>query len=353
MSGDYAALTQAMHGLGGVGKTQTSIEYAYRYASEYDAVLWIPAEDTTAFAGHFSALATQLGLDVDLADQPATIDAVHRWLREHTRWLLIFDNAEAAGEIQPYLPHAGSGRVIITSRNPEWRRVAKPLPVQQFASEEAVAFLLLRIGRDAADENERTAAVTLAEELGGLALALEQAAAYVETRGLSLTEYLRFLQKYQHEVLSGDPSPDYPHTVGTVWTISFAAVRSTSQAAAELLSLLACFAPDDVPLSLLGSGAEAFPQALSKVVTDELKLREVIRVLRRYSLVEVDEDGVSVHRVVQAVTRNAFSEKERSNWIEAAITTLSNALPDDAHDVHTWSAFSRLSSPCERRSPTL
>lgn len=343
-SGEYAALTQAMHGLGGVGKTQTAIEYAYRYASEYDAVLWVPAEDPAALAGHFAALAGVIGLNVDLADQPAAVAAVQRWLRENSRWLLIFDNSVAAADIQSYLPQTGTGHVIITSRNPEWRRIAKPLPVQRFAPEEAIAFLLARGGRDAEDGDERTAAAALARELGGLALALEQAAAYVETHALSLREYFRLFQQYGEKVLSVERSADYPHTIETVWTISFTAVKSTSSVAAELLALLAFFASDDIPLALIHAGSDIFPAALAELASDELKLQEAIRILRQHSLLEVDEEGLSIHRVVQAVTRNTLSDTDRRSSAELAILSLHAALQGDPRDVSTWRVFSRLAS---------
>ncbi|HEX6910536.1 MAG TPA: toll/interleukin-1 receptor domain-containing protein, partial [Longimicrobium sp.] len=108
-SGEHAALTQAMHGLGGVGKTQTAIEYAYRYAGEYEAVLWVPAEDPAALVGHFAALGNELHLNIDPANQPGSVAEVLRWLRENSRWLLIFDNAEEAHGVRPYLPQAGTG----------------------------------------------------------------------------------------------------------------------------------------------------------------------------------------------------------------------------------------------------
>lgn len=341
--GDYAALTQAMHGLGGVGKTQAAIEYAYRYAGEYDAVMWVPAEDSAVLASHFAGLANVIGLQVDPADQSAAHTAVHRWLRENSRWLLIFDNAEAVNDIRQYLPQTGTGHVIITSRNPEWRRVAKPLAVQRFAPDEAIAFLLARAGKTGQHNEEARAAATLAEELGGLALALEQAAAYVETHGLSLVEYLRLFRAHREEVLSREVPPDYPHTMETVWALSFDAVTKDSPAAVELLTLLAHFAPDDVPLTLIRSGTHVLPQTLSAAAEDELALRNAVRALRRHSLIEVADDAISVHRIVQAATRRSLNEPERRRWAEIAIGVIHAALPKDPEDVSTWSDLSRLS----------
>lgn len=341
-SGEYAALTQAMYGLGGVGKTQTAIEYAYRYANDYDAVLWVPAEDPAALASHFAALAEVLGLDVESADQPGTIAAVHRWLRANFRWLLVFDNAEESAGIHPYLPQSAGGHVIITSRNPEWRRVAKPLAVERFTPEEAISFLLARVGGDGGDVNERTAAAALAEELGGLALALEQSAAYMETQGLSVAEYRRLFKEHSEKVLSREPAPDYPYTVETVWTISFAAVARTSVAATELLALLAFFAPQNIPLHLIRAGADLYPPPLARVAGDELRLREMIRLLRQHSLVEVEGDELSVHRLVQAITRGSLGQSGRCYWAIAAIGTVAGAFPGSPDELDTWPLFSRM-----------
>lgn len=342
-SGKHAALTQAMHGLGGVGKTQAAIEYTYRYASEYDAVLWVPAEDQATLASHFAALSYEIGLEVGAADQPTTIDTVKRWLRDQSHWLLVFDNAESTAILQPYLPQRHANHVIITSRNPEWRTLAKPLEVQHFTGDESVEFLLKRTGSDASNQNERAAAATLADELAGLALALEQASAYAETHALSLTDYLRLFREHRERVLSAEPSPDYPHTIETVWSISVGAVRQASPAAAELLTLLAFVAPD-VPLSLVQSGAGVYSGALAASAHDELEFREILRTLRRHSLVKLEGVRLSVHRVVQSVTRRSLPDTARRTWANVAMQLVESALPDDPNNVAAWPIFSDLTS---------
>lgn len=343
-SGQHASLTQAMHGLGGVGKTQTAIEYAYRYAGEYQAILWVPAEDAAALAGHFAALGSALHLDVDPADQPGSVAEVLRWFRENPRWLLIFDNAEEAGGIRPYLPQTGTGHVIVTSRNPQWRRFATPVDVPCFMPEEGAEFLLARAGGDHADQSERAAALKLASELGGLAIALEQAAAYVEAHGLSLATYLGLFNQHQEKVLSRDVSIDDSHTLETVWALSFDAVRSASPAAADLLALLAFLAPDRIPLTLIRAGAEEYPEPLAASASDELKLREAMRILRRHSLIQVQSDSLSVHRLVQAITRHSLSRAEQCVYSEAAMNTVEAALPLNPTDPKDWPIYSELLS---------
>lgn len=341
-SGQFGALTQAMHGLGGVGKTQTATEYAYRYAAEYDAVLWLPAEDPVVLAGYFAGLAKEIGLDVDLTDQKASVDAVKRWLREYRRWLLIFDNVEKSADVDAYLPQAGGGHVIITSRNPEWRRIARPLEVESFSADEAVAFLLKRVGSDVANTDESAAAAAVNEHLDGLALALEQAAAYVEAHGISLREYLRLLETHREAALIRETSPDYPWTIDTVWSISFEAVRRDSPAGAELLTLLAFFAPDNIPLDLIRTGERVYTGALAISSRDDLELRSAIRTLRRHSLVVADDELVSVHRVLQSVTRRSLSDTQRRDWAHTAILVVHAGLPHDPERIASWLEYSRL-----------
>ena len=119
-----SVLTQTLHGLGGVGKTQTALEYAYRYAFEYDLVWWLGSEEPTKLAADYASLAAKLNLpEKDLPDQPAVIAAVKDWLRLHPNWLLVFDNAREPDQIKPYLP-GGNGHVLVTSRNPNWGALA-------------------------------------------------------------------------------------------------------------------------------------------------------------------------------------------------------------------------------------
>jgi hypothetical protein len=184
-----SVLTQTLHGLGGVGKTQTALEYAYRFTFEYDLVWWLGTEEPLQLAADYAALAVKLDLpEKDLPDQSAVIAAVKDWLRTHRDWLLIFDNAQDQTKIKPYLP-GGHGHVIITSRNPNWGTLAGIQPVPLLPRDQAVAFLLKRTGQE-----ETSAAAQLAEALGDLPLALEQAGAYIVASSLPLQDYLDLFQ---------------------------------------------------------------------------------------------------------------------------------------------------------------
>src|SRR5262249_21268569 len=134
-----AALTQAIHGLGGVGKTQLAVEYAYRHAVEYDLVWWVRAEEPATLAADYAGLARPLDLpEKDAAEQALAVEAARVWLEHNRRWLLIFDNAVDPTDLERYRPRGAGGHVLITSRNPRWRGAAQPLRVEEMARKEAV-----------------------------------------------------------------------------------------------------------------------------------------------------------------------------------------------------------------------
>src|SRR5581483_2324063 len=128
LAGETAALVQAITGLGGVGKTQLALEYAYRHGADYDAVWWVRSEDPLTLAGDFANLAVKLDLpEKDAKEQQVIVDAVKEWLRLNQGWLLIFDNAEDVKLTRGYIPPGNSGHVIITARNRQWENSAKPV----------------------------------------------------------------------------------------------------------------------------------------------------------------------------------------------------------------------------------
>jgi tetratricopeptide (TPR) repeat protein len=345
LEGKTAALT-ALHGLGGVGKTQLALEYAYRFAPDYDLVWWVRAEDAFSLAGDYAGLAGPLNLpEKELADQSAQVVAVRQWLSQNGKWLLIFDNAGEPQDLTAYRPQGGGGQVLITSRNPTWRRVARPLDVKVWDRPESVAFLLKRTGREeAAGEGEKAAPGQLADELGDLPLALEQAGAYIEACGCSISQYLEMFRSRHEEMLKrGKPSREYPDTVATTWELSFQKVQEASPAAADLLNLCAFLAPDDIPKKLLVEGAKHLPESLAATGQDHVALNDALAVLRRYSLMEVADDALAMHRLVQAVVRDRLDEEGKEQWAEVAVDLLNGVYSGDFHSqVDRWLWWGRI-----------
>jgi tetratricopeptide (TPR) repeat protein len=338
-SGKSAVLIQATSGLGGLGKTQLAIEYAYRHAQDYRMVWWIKSEEPVKLADNYSEIAQALKLpEKDEIDQRVIIEAVKCRLGQDAGWLLIFDNAHGPAEVRDYLPPGGRGHILITSRNPDWGGTVQPLPVEVLNPEESVELL-----RKRTRQSDEEAAAALAGALGHLPLALEQARAYMEETGISLNDYLKIFQESHQDLMRREiSSTDYPSSVATTGEISFQRVQEKSPEAMDLLNLCAFLAPDDIPLEIIKDGAKFIPEPLTWAVKDEIKFDDLIAALIRYSLIERDQDYISIHRLVQAVTRNRMEEKNKKEWCEAAVQLVNSAFRFASNDAQSWPLVARL-----------
>ncbi len=332
----------ALTGLSGIGKTQLAIEFAFLSAHAYSLVWWVRAEEPTKLAADFAALANELDLPQKAEqDERKIIAAVRDWLeRSPDNWLLIFDHAPDAAAVKSYLPQSSTGHVLITSRNPTWRRIAVQLDVDVLAREESVEFLLARTGQE-----DRRAAAELAEELGDLPLALEQAAAYIETMEKPLADYLRLFRTRQKDLLQWvDDAADYAQSVAATWELSFQALQKQAPESIELLNLLAFFASEDIPQKLLHAGADCLPPALATLLADEIAFDTTQAALKRYSLLEVDPDQrtYSLHRLVQAVTRDRLAAESARELIATAVRLVERIFPFEIGDARSWAECAQL-----------
>lgn len=323
------AVTQAIAGLGGIGKTQLATEYTYRHVGEYEVVWWVRAEEGVTLAADYGALAVELGLvgiEVEIAGQVA---AAKRWLEGHQDWLVVFDNAEKPEELRGYLPKGTGGHVLITSRNQHWGRLAGVVGLVVMRREEAVRFLLERTG-----QKDAKAARELAELLGDLPLALEQAAAYMTASGRSMGSYLPLFRGQMDKVLARrEAQPDeedYPASVLTTWQMAFERLEEECAGGAKLLKLLSFVAAEALPVGAIEQG---------KLFEREMELDEALAGLRKYSLVEmVGEEQMVVHRLVQAVTRARLGEEERKAEVAAMVEWMNGAFPFESDKVESWEA---------------
>ncbi|NBC32727.1 MAG: tetratricopeptide repeat protein [Alphaproteobacteria bacterium] len=331
-----AVLTQAIHGLGGIGKTQTALAYAYRHLAAYRLIWWLRADDSATLADDFGALAAPLGLDPDVVDQQKLNESIRRTLQVTDGWLLIFDNVEDPALPRRFLPGSGGGRALITSRRSDWRNVARPLPLAVMAEGEGLRLLTGGADPGTLHAAERADAAALAAELGYLPLALAQARAYTQETGRKLADYRALLAKSRPKVLArGQAGPDYPESVARTWQISIDAAAAESPAARELLDLLAFFAPDDLPLQVLSG--EPIPDGLK----DEVDRDTAIAALNRYSLIRAAEGSISVHRLVQAVTRDGLDDDTVRAYAEMSVRLIDRALPN-ALEYTNWPAIGVL-----------
>jgi tetratricopeptide (TPR) repeat protein len=336
---------QTIHGLGGVGKTHLAVEYAYRFAADYDLVWWVRADAPLSIATDLALLAAPLQLPQrDERDQRVVVQAVLDYLRRHDGadkprpYLLIFDNAEEPRDLRPFLPQ-GRGSVLITSRNPNWGALAHPLEVRTLPRDKAIEFLLARAGRQGEGAGE------LADALGCLPLALEQAGAYIEASGIAFADYLARWRAHHRELLQHPPATDYPATVATTWDISFQAVAAQSPDSVTLMNLLAFFAPEPIPRDLFiareGRGAIKLRPHEWR---DEMELDNAVIPLRRYSLIQACAETLAMHRLVQMIVRDRLDDGERKTLAHAALHAVNDAFPGDEilTSIESWATCARL-----------
>jgi tetratricopeptide (TPR) repeat protein len=301
-------------------------------------VWWLRAEQPETLAADLAALAGPLGLPEAAArEQQVVLDAVHRWLGEHDGWMLVADNAEPTEQTTGLFPD-GPGRLLVTSRDVAWRRQATALlPVEVLERDEAVRLLRRRTG-----DRDTAAAGQLAEVLGDLPLALEQAGAYCEGEQLPLAGYLDRLRTDTGLFTEGQPV-DYTHTVATTWTLGVEEAATRSPHAPALLRLLAYLGPDEIPWDLLGPTLTEWEEV--PVLLGGLSIAELDRAmgaLSRYSLVKRIGDDVTVHRLVLHVVRNGLDPEEQRGWAAAAVGLVMAAFPYDSDWPQTWPICQRL-----------
>ena len=347
------ALTQghAIFGLGGIGKTQTAVEYTYRYRSEYRFIFWTRANTEVALQVGFVEIAKLLDLpEKDATNLADTVQAVRHWLEHTGEWLLIFDNADTPERLKAYYPRNPKGHILLTSRAQlfDTLGIARPLALEKMDPEEALRFLYTRTGRAESDPAEKNAAEHLAAELGYLPLALEQAAAYITAKTARFQDYLTSYQRQRLALLNkAQPKTgEYPASVASTWALNFQEVEQ-DPVAADVLRVSAFLSPDAIPLELLSSGASQFGPILAEELAtseDPLVLNEALEPLTRYSLIRLDIDAqtYSIHRMVQEVVKDQVGVEQQAQWAERVVRAVAQSFPEV--DYQTWTR-------CERYIP--
>ena len=310
-SGRRAARIQAIAGLGGCGKTNLAVEYAYRYARDYSKVWWMSSGEPTSLAIQYGSLGKEL------SPEQGGIDGVRNWLAHNRDWLLIFDDAPRPEELERYLPGSETGRILITSRYPNWRAIAEVTALEGFSREESVAMILEQSGRD-----EPEAAAALAERLGDFPLALQQVASFVVKEGVTLQDYVGYLEHYPlSNVLEG---------LAATWQISLDKLFTERPESLRILNLMAFLGAENIPRDLLlPAGADA------------LALNRWIEGLLRYSLVQSREGLVGVHRLVQEITRDRLPAAEKKTLVEAVVARCADANFDSQNPM-SWPKYAKV-----------
>ena len=350
-AGKTAALTQrqAISGLGGIGKTQTAVEYAYRYQGDYQVIAWVKADEPGTLATEFSTLARLLNLPVmQETDQTYIIESVKHWFHEHSGWLILFDNADDLLMVRKFLPSSEKGHILLTTRSQTAGNIAQPVTLEKMLPEEGTLFLLHRSRLLDVDSSLESAspidvakARELVREMDGLPLALDQAAAYIEETRCSLSDYLQLYRDRarQADLLKrrGKYATDHQEPVATTWSLAFEKVQQANAGAADLLRLCAFLDPDAIMEEIITKGASELGPILQKVAVDPMALHESIGELLNYSLISRNPDHtLTIHRLVQAVVKQGMNKTVQRRWAERAVKAVNQAFPEVKYE--NWPA---------------
>ncbi len=333
---------QALYGLGGIGKTQTAIEFVFRYYDYYTHVLWMRADDRDTLATEFVALAQLLELPEPFKDEQyeaRVITDVKKWLTNNIGWLLVLDNADDLSMVQQFLPTKRKGYILFTTRAQAGGQIAASIEVEKLTLEEGTLLLLRASKRleakaslEQAKAEDRAVAEQIAREMDGLPLALVQAAAYIDETGCSLAHYLNLYATHRNQLLRrrGKLMLDYDETVFTTWSISFQQIEQQSPAAAVILRICAFLAADAIPEELLARGLAELSAIPGAEGLDALELDEALAVLRNYSLLRRNNESnmLNIHRLVQTVLKESMDEPTRRLWAERTVRVVNAAFPE-------------------------
>ncbi len=342
-----AALTQpqAIKGLGGIGKTQIAVEYAYRSREQgrYTHTLWVNAANEEALITGFVGLVELLPAfsAKNETDQRKLVAAIKRWLEQcQDPWLLIFDNADDVSIIGEFLPQRGNGSLLLTTRAHAVGSLAASLEVENMGLMEGTAFLLHRVQRQHVSDKERKEATTVVSALDGFPLALDQAGAYIEETECGFADYLQVYQDHRQALLArrGEQATNYPASVATTWSLSFQKIERANPAAAELLRLCAYLSPDRIPEELIKDCTAYWSPLLQQAATDRFTFNQMIEELLTFSLVKrlVEDQMLSIHRLVQAVQLETMEPGEQWQWARRVVLAVNEVFPHDPHDTATW-----------------
>ncbi len=330
------AVVQALHGLGGIGKTQLVLEYAHRFASQYDTVWWIDAEQADQIPVHYTELAARLGIAAPGAGTGHTTRTLIEHLRTRERWLIVLDNAEEPGAFETLLP-TGPGHVLITSRDPGWKDLVPSHGLDVFPRGDSVAYLTTRIPDIATQQAD-----SLADGLGDLPLALAQAAGVITT-GMTTDRYRKLLDDKTTRLMANGGPPGYSAHLAATVDIATARLRNAHPPATELLRLAAFLGPDPIPTAWL----ETTVGRLSTLAVDPddfMWPQSALQHLSRSGLARVDHETFQVHRLTQAIVRDHTGEADATAAEDDVTTLLAAVAPSDAVDPVGWPTWAALTS---------
>ncbi|MGX6602054.1 FxSxx-COOH system tetratricopeptide repeat protein [Micromonosporaceae bacterium Da 78-11] len=334
-TGPVVLLPETDHPLGGTGRTQLAVEYAYRYAETYELVWWIPAEQTAGAREALIGLAERLGLP-EAGDINRTLAAVRDALSRgepYRNWLVVLEGANRPEDIRSYLP-SGAGHVLVTSRNPRWSAdVAQRMPIGVFDRADSIDLLRARSPELTVPDADR-----LAARLDDVPMALDLTAAVRAATGRPVDEYL-----HRYDERAGELA--FPSPIRVAWGLATDGLGEADPAALRLLELCAFLGSAPVAWHLLwGARMLGLPPEVARTVRVERRLKAAIRLIGRYGLAELDPPGGSllVHPLVRGMLGQELSSARHADLLGTVRSMLAAADPGDPDNPAGWPRYAEL-----------
>lgn len=336
----------ALSGLGGVGKTQIALAYTFRASQQYQTVLWLNASSREDLSMEVNGLADRLSLpQEERADEQRLFAAVKNWLQTHSSWLLVLDQIDDMTLTNLLVPTQGNGHVLLTTHRQAAGDFASVIPITPMEAEASVELLLRRAHiSQTASADVIAQATTIAQELDGFPLALDQVGAYLEETGCGLAAYLEL---YQHERATllgqrGQLANNHPASVLITLKLAIEKVTGKQVANLDLLRLLAFLQPDAIPEEMFVDGAEALDEPLRTLATNRLTLHQALADLLSFSLVQrcADATTLCIHRIAQAVISTTLTLEQQQHWASRAILLVNRVFPQVSSE--TWAECNRF-----------
>lgn len=325
-------------GLGGIGKTQIAIEYAYRYRDEYEFVLWVKAYSKESIISDYISIAKLLDLHFeDNSYQNYIVSDVIKWLQTNDNWLLIFDDVDELDLIKGFFPTYMQGHILLTSRKNVFNNlgVKNSIEIKKMTREGAKEFFLKRTERRDLDSSELNSLEELINEIDCLPLAMGTAGAYIYNMNLGFSEYLSSYRRRGLSLLEKNQVSDiYPKSVTTTWISNFEKIGQISTSSLGILFVSAFLNPSQIPVEIFIKGAKELGSEISSafedIKNDPVVLDEILEPLMQYCLITRDTNNntYDIHQLVQTVVRERMDEATQQLWIKRVVKALNCTFPE-------------------------
>lgn len=329
---------EVLTGMSGIGKTQLALKYIYNNINKYNYIFWINSEDETSIVNSYTDIALELGIITgDEKSERRVIKRFVDWLSKTDKWVMVFDNCEEYDQIFRFMPKIHNGNIIITSKNPNWKELKSPICLEVFTKEEASDFLVKRA--NVHDEYVED----LANKLGYLPLALNQAAAYIDQSKISFSKYIELYDKYPRKLFEKNYSKNqYEYTINTVWKISLEKIEEISSVSVKLMKFISLFFNHNIPKNIIYENLHELEHVLSEEI-NEIEFNDSIAILRKYALIDSTQDYISTHCLIQSAIHNELIEQnEFSSYGNKFIDYLYNLMPADLENSEKIKGIRRL-----------